>query len=194
MNELLDQFYTTLEKKEREKQFERLLADPGCDAETEDTLRRLWSLRYETKKHGRPLEDAFLDALTELFFVDSQGKPLLFKGHGRRELSDIAARLGLDGFALASENAGMLMRREYANTVLFFADLGRHDKAYGTGVLNLVSVDEKKYLNKLRRDMKRLAADTPAVYGLQALYTPFCEGAMEGVRLYEQLYADVRNL
>ena len=72
MQQLLHQFYTLLPRDERRQCLQQLLASGALTDACAAQLQALWQLRYEQKRLLRTLPDAFLNALMDLLYLDSQ--------------------------------------------------------------------------------------------------------------------------
>ena len=143
MQQLLHQFYTLLPRDERRQCLQQLLASgeltDACDAQ----LQALWQLRYEQKRLLRTLPDAFLNALMDLLYLDSQQQSGLSLRRLQKELQKTAGALGLDRFAGASLEEQALFLAEWQNCAAYFAHLGQEDHAYNSGILHLRPLQEQ---------------------------------------------------
>ena len=175
MQQLLHQFYTLLPRDERRQCLQQLLASgeltDACDAQ----LQALWQLRYEQKRLLRTLPDAFLNALMDLLYLDSQQQSGLSLRRLQKELQKTASALGLDRFADAPAEAQALFAAEWQNCAAYFAHLGQEDHAYNSGILHLRPLQEQALAEKLLRDFKTMACTLPQAADLQALFSPLAE-------------------
>lgn len=175
MQQLLHQFYTLLPRDERRQCLQQLLASgeltDACDAQ----LQALWQLRYEQKRLLRTLPDAFLNALMDLLYLDSQRQSGLSLRRLQKELQKTAFALGLDRFADAPAEAQALFAAEWQNCAAYFAHLGQEDHAYNSGILHLRPLQEQALAEKLLRDFKTMACTLPQAADLQALFSPLAE-------------------
>lgn len=175
MQQLLHQFYTLLPRDERRQCLQQLLASgeltDACDAQ----LQALWQLRYEQKRLLRTLPDAFLNALMDLLYLDSQQQSGLSLRRLQKELQKTACALGLDRFADAPAEAQALFAAEWQNCAAYFAHLGQEDRAYNSGILHLRPLQEQALAEKLLRDFKTMACTLPQAADLQALFSPLAE-------------------
>lgn len=172
MQQLLHQFYTLLPRDERRQCLQQLLASgeltDACDAQ----LQALWQLRYEQKRLLRKLPDAFLNALMDLLYLDSQRQSGLGLRRLQKELQKTACALGLDRFADAPAEAQALFAAEWQNCAAYFAHLGQEDRAYNSGILHLRPLQEQALAEKLLRDFKTMACTLPQTADLQPLFSP----------------------
>ena len=175
MQQLLHQFYTLLPRDERRQCLQQLLASgeltDACDAQ----LQALWQLRYEQKRLLRTLPDAFLNALMDLLYLDSQRQSGLSLRRLQKELQKTAFALGLDRFADAPAEAQALFAAEWQNCAAYFAHLGQEDHAYNSGILHLRPLQEQALAEKLLRDFRVMARTLPQAADLQALFSPLAE-------------------
>ena len=175
MQQLLHQFYTLLPRDERRQCLQQLLASgeltDACDAQ----LQALWQLRYEQKRLLRTLPDAFLNALMDLLYLDSQRQSGLSLRRLQKELQKTAFALGLDRFADASLEEQALFLAEWQNCAAYFAHLGQEDRAYNSGILHLRPLQEQALAEKLLRDFRVMACTLPQAADLQALFSPLAE-------------------
>lgn len=175
MQQLLHQFYTLLPRDERRQCLQQLLASgeltDACDAQ----LQALWQLRYEQKRLLRTLPDAFLNALMDLLYLDSQQQSGLSLRRLQKELQKTAGALGLDRFAGASLEEQALFLAEWQNCAAYFAHLGQEDHAYNSGILHLRPLQEQALAEKLLRDFRVMARTLPQAADLQALFSPLAE-------------------
>ena len=175
MQQLLHQFYTLLPRDERRQCLQQLLASgeltDACDAQ----LQALWQLRYGQKRLLRTLPDAFLNALMDLLYLDSQQQSGLSLRRLQKELQKTAGALGLDCFAGASLEEQALFLAEWQNCAAYFAHLGQEDRAYNSGILHLRPLQEQALAEKLLRDFRVMARTLPQAVGLQALFSPLAE-------------------
>ena len=172
MQQLLHQFYTLLPRDERRQCLQQLLASgeltDACDAQ----LQALWQLRYEQKRLLRTLPDAFLNALMDLLYLDSQQQSGIGLRRLQKELQKTAGALGLDRFAGASLEEQALFLAEWQNCAAYFAHLGQEDRAYNSGILHLRPLQEQALAEKLLRDFKTMACTLPQAADLQPLFSP----------------------
>ena len=172
MQQLLHQFYTLLPRDERQQCLQQLLASgeltDACDAQ----LQALWQLRYEQKRLLRTLPDAFLNALMDLLYLDSQQQSGLGLRRLQKELQKTACALGLDRFADAPAEVQALFAAEWQNCAAYFAHLGQEDRAYNSGILHLRPLQEQALAEKLLRDFKTMACTLPQAADLQPLFSP----------------------
>ena len=172
MQQLLHQFYTLLPRDERMQCLQQLLASgeltDACDAQ----LQALWQLRYEQKRLLRTLPDAFLNALMDLLYLDSQRQSGLSLRRLQKELQKTAFALGLDRFADAPAEAQALFLAEWQNCAAYFAHLGQEDHAYNSGILHLRPLQEQALAEKLLRDFRVMTCTLPQAADLQALFSP----------------------
>ena len=175
MQQLLHQFYTLLPRDERRQCLQQLLASgeltDACDAQ----LQALWQLRYEQKRLLRTLPDAFLNALMDLLYLDSQRQSGLSLRRLQKELQKTAFALGLDRFADAPAEAQALFAAEWQNCAAYFAHLGQEDNEYNSGILHLRPLQEQALAEKLLRDFRVMARTLPQATDLQALFSPLAE-------------------
>lgn len=175
MQQPLHQFYTLLPRDERRQCLQQLLASgeltDACDAQ----LQALWQLRYEQKRLLRTLPDAFLNALMDLLYLDSQQQSGIGLHRLQKELQKTAGALGLDRFAGASLEEQALFLAEWQNCAAYFAHLGQEDHAYNSGILHLRPLQEQALAEKLLRDFKTMACTLPQAADLQALFSPLAE-------------------
>ena len=172
MQQLLHQFYTLLPRDERRQCLQQLLASgeltDACDAQ----LQALWQLRYGQKRLLRTLPDAFLNALMDLLYLDSQQQSGLSLRRLQKELQKTAFALGLDRFADAPAEAQALFLAEWQNCAAYFAHLGQEDRAYNSGILHLRPLQEQALAEKLLRDFRVMARTLPQAADLQPLFSP----------------------
>ena len=175
MQQLLHQFYTLLPRDERQQCLQQLLASgeltDACDAQ----LQALWQLRYEQKRLLRTLPDAFLNALMDLLYLDSQQQSGIGLRRLQKELQKTAGALGLDRFAGASLEEQALFLAEWQNCAAYFAHLGQEDRAYNSGILHLRPLQEQALAEKLLRDFRVMTCTLPQAAYLQALFSPLAE-------------------
>ena len=175
MQQLLHQFYTLLPRDERRQCLQQLLASgeltDACDAQ----LQALWQLRYGQKRLLRTLPDAFLNALMDLLYLDSQRQSGLSLRRLQKELQKTAGALGLDCFAGASLEEQALFLAEWQNCAAYFAHLGQEDRAYNSGILHLRPLQEQALAEKLLRDFRVMTCTLPQAADLQALFSPLAE-------------------
>ena len=175
MQQLLHQFYTLLPRDERRQCLQQLLASgeltDACDAQ----LQALWQLRYGQKRLLRTLPDAFLNALMDLLYLDSQRQSGLSLRRLQKELQKTAGALGLDRFAGASLEEQALFLAEWQNCAAYFAHLGQEDHAYNSGILHLRPLQEQALAEKLLRDFRVMTCTLPQAADLQALFSPLAE-------------------
>ena len=175
MQQLLHQFYTLLPRDERQQCLQQLLASgeltDACDAQ----LQTLWQLRYGQKRLLRTLPDAFLNALMDLLYLDSQQQSGIGLRRLQKELQKTAGALGLDRFAGASLEEQALFLAEWQNCAAYFAHLGQEDRAYNSGILHLRPLPEQALAEKLLRDFRVMARTLPQAADLQALFSPLAE-------------------
>ena len=172
MQQLLHQFYTLLPRDERQQCLQQLLASgeltDACDAQ----LQALWQLRYEQKRLLCTLPDAFLNALMDLLYLDSQQQSGIGLRRLQKELQKTAFALGLDRFADAPAEAQALFLAEWQNCAAYFAHLGQEDRAYNSGILHLRPLPEQALAEKLLRDFRVMARTLPQAADLQPLFSP----------------------
>ena len=175
MQQLLHQFYTLLPRDERQQCLQQLLASgeltDACDAQ----LQALWQLRYEQKRLLRTLPDAFLNALMDLLYLDSQQQSGIGLRRLQKELQKTAFALGLDRFADAPAEEQALFLAEWQNCAAYFAHLGQEDRAYNSGILHLRPLQEQALADKLVRDFRVMTCTLPQAADLQALFSPLAE-------------------
>ena len=175
MQQLLHQFYTLLPRDERRQCLQQLLASGEltdvCDAQ----LQALWQLRYGQKRLLCTLPDAFLNALMDLLYLDSQQQSGIGLRRLQKELQKTAGALGLDRFAGASLEEQALFLAEWQNCAAYFAHLGQEDRAYNSGILHLRPLQEQALAEKLLRDFRVMARTLPQAADLQALFSPLAE-------------------
>lgn len=172
MQQLLHQFYTLLPFEERRQCLQQLLASGGLTDACAAQLQALWQLRYEQKRLLRTLPDAFLNALMDLLYLDSQRQSGLGLRRLQKELQKTACALGLDRFADAPAEAQALFLAEWQNCAAYFAHLGQEDRAYNSGILHLRPLQEQALAEKLLRDFKIMARTLPQTADLQPLFSP----------------------
>ena len=102
MQQLLHQFYTLLPRDERQQCLQQLLSSGELTDVCAAQLQALWQLRYGQKRLLRTLPDAFLNALMDLLYLDSQQQSGIGLRRLQKELQKTAGALGLDRFAGAS--------------------------------------------------------------------------------------------
>ena len=175
MQQLLHQFYTLLPRDERRQCLQQLLASGELTDACNAQLQALWQLRYEQKRLLRTLPDAFLNALMDLLYLDSQQQSGLSLRRLQKELQKTAFALGLDRFADAPAEAQALFAAEWQNCAAYFAHLGQEDHAYNSGILHLRPLQEQALAEKLLRDFKTMACTLPQAADLPALFSPLAE-------------------
>ena len=122
------------------------------------------------------LKDAFLDALMELFFIRNSYRSGIRPKRAARMLTPVAEHLGLDRCQSASEEDIRLFTEAYRDTALLFIELGKNDKSYSTGIMNLRSLSDERFRNKVRSDFYEIGTEIPEYAGLSDLFRPFKEG------------------
>ena len=172
MQQLLHQFYTLLPRDERRQCLQQLLASGELTDVCAAQLQALWQLRYEQKRLLRTLPDAFLNALMDLLYLDSQQQSGIGLRRLQKELQKTAGALGLDRFAGASLEEQALFLAEWQNCAAYFAHLGQEDRAYNSGILHLRPLQEQALAEKLLRDFRVMARTLPQAADLQALFSP----------------------
>ena len=175
MQQLLHQFYTLLPRDERRQCLQQLLASGALTDACDTQLQALWQLRYEQKRLLRTLPDAFLNALMDLLYLDSQQQSGIGLRRLQKDLQKTACALGLDRFADAPAEAQALFAAEWQNCAAYFAHLGQKDRAYNSGILHLRPLQEQALAEKLLRDFRVMARTLPQAADLQALFSPLAE-------------------
>ena len=178
---MYEELLLDLDRRQRELVFRRL--------EYEDSqLITVWQMRYGRSHRGKTIPDAFLDTFTDLFFLKNRWSETILKKGIKKELLKAADVMGLSEWDKKGSALQDLLVQEYANTVMLFAELGKGDRAYGHGILNLTPLDEKKYFAKLTRDVTALTADFPEAAGMSILFSPLKRGAYLGIECYKEHY------
>ena len=172
MQQLLHQFYTLLPRDERQQCLQQLLASGELTDVCAAQLQTLWQLRYGQKRLLRTLPDAFLNALMDLLYLDSQRQSGIGLRRLQKELQKTAGALGLDRFAGASLEEQALFLAEWQNCAAYFAHLGQEDRAYNSGILHLRPLQEQALAEKLLRDFRVMACTLPQAADLQPLFSP----------------------
>lgn len=175
MQELLNQFYLTVEKEGREGIYRQLLEHSDVDT---TTLQEIWELRYPAKRGLLSgVTDAFLNSMMELLYIASQKPSWINRKRLTKQMQAAAAALGLDRYSEKSAKAQELYRKEYENVVQFFIHLGRTDDSYSRGAFNLMQLSDKKLARKIWGDLNTMAHEMPAAFGMEELYAPFAQAA-----------------
>ena len=175
MQELLNQFYLSVEKEKREVIYRQLLETSAPES---PVIEELWMLRYPQKR-GLLIDvaDGFLNAMMDLLYIASQKPSWMNRKRLSKQMLAAATALGLDRFPKKSPETQELYRKEYENVVMFFIWLGQTDDSYSRGAFNLMALSDKKLARKIWGDLNTMVHEMPETFAMAELFAPFAQAA-----------------